>query len=41
MEKYSNRADLIAALSDDLTPAARGKPRDGMLLIVFLLQVDQ
>ncbi|KWV91835.1 DUF1109 domain-containing protein [Erythrobacter sp. YT30] len=35
MEKYSNRADLIAALSDDLTPVARVKPRDGMLLIVF------
>lgn len=35
MEKYSNRADLIAAMSDDLTPVARVKPSDGAFLIGF------
>lgn len=35
MEKQANRGDLIAALSEDLTPVARVKPRDGGLLIGF------
>ncbi|MEM7665115.1 MAG: DUF1109 domain-containing protein [Pseudomonadota bacterium] len=35
MEKYSNRDDLIAALTEDLTPVRRVKPVDGMMLIAF------
>ena len=35
MEKFSNRADLIAAMTEDLTPAKRVKPVEGMLLIAF------
>lgn len=35
MENYSNRDDLIAALTDDLTPVQRVKPIQGALLIGF------
>ena len=35
MEKQSTRADLIAALTDDLTPVARVKPAQGAGLIAF------
>ncbi len=35
MEKYSNREDLIAALTEDLAPVKRVKPVEGILLIAF------
>lgn len=35
MEKYSNREDLIAALTEDLTPVQRVKPAQGAWLIAF------
>ena len=39
MEKYSNRPgnreDLIAALSEDMTPVKRVKPSEGVLLVAF------
>lgn len=35
MEKFNNRADLIAAMTEDLTPVKRVKPVEGMLLIAF------
>lgn len=35
MNNYSNREELIAALSEDLTPVKRVKPRDGAVLIGF------
>ena len=35
MEKYSNRADLIAAMTEDLTPVQRVRPEMGGLLIGF------
>ncbi len=35
MVDYSNREELIAALTEDLTPVKRVKPRDGALLIAF------
>lgn len=33
MEKYSNRNDLIAALTDDLAPVARVKPVEGAAMV--------
>ncbi|WP_298469545.1 DUF1109 domain-containing protein [uncultured Erythrobacter sp.] len=35
MEKFNNREDLIAALTEDLTPVKRVKPVDGIMLIAF------
>ena len=35
MEKFSNRQDLIAALSEDTTPVTRVKPFEGVALIAF------
>jgi len=35
MEKYSNRDDLIAALTEDVTPVKRVRSADGMALIAF------
>ena len=35
MEKYSNRDDLIAALTEDLTPVKRVKAAEGAMLIGF------
>jgi len=35
MEKFSNREDLIAALTEDLTPVKRVRPVEGLLLIGF------
>ena len=35
MEKYSNREDLIAAMTEDLKPVTRVKPVEGMVLIAF------
>lgn len=35
MQKYTNREDLIAALTEDLTPVKRVDPRQGALLIGF------
>lgn len=35
MEKYSNRDDLIAALTQDVTPVKRVRSQDGMALIAF------
>lgn len=35
MEKYQNREDLIAALTEDLTPVKRVHPQHGALLIGF------
>ncbi|MDJ0642112.1 MAG: DUF1109 domain-containing protein [Erythrobacter sp.] len=35
MEKFSNREDLIAALTEDLTPVKRVKPMEGGVLIGF------
>ncbi|MBD2840738.1 NrsF family protein [Erythrobacter rubeus] len=35
MEKYNNRADLIAAMTEDLTPVRRVKRSDGIALIAF------
>ena len=35
MEKFSNRDDLIAAMTDDLTPVKRVRPIEGLLLIGF------
>lgn len=33
MDKYNNRADLIAAMTEDLAPVARLKPTHGALLV--------
>ncbi|QFT78926.1 NrsF family protein [Erythrobacter sp. THAF29] len=35
MKDETNRADLIAAMTEDLAPVKRVKPRDGLLLIGF------
>ncbi len=35
MEKHTNRADLIAALTEDLAPVKRVKPVEGAVLIGF------
>ena len=35
MEKFENRDDLIAALTEDVTPVARVRPRQGAALIAF------
>ncbi len=35
MEKHTNRADLIAALTEDLAPVKRVKPVEGAVLIAF------
>lgn len=35
MDKFSNRADLIAALTDDIAPVKRVKPVEGIALIAF------
>lgn len=35
MDKFNNREDLIAALTEDLTPVTKVKQRDGLLLIAF------
>ncbi|KEO88542.1 hypothetical protein EH31_16415 [Erythrobacter longus] len=35
MEKYNNRDDLIAALTEDVTPVTPIRPRQGLALIAF------
>jgi hypothetical protein len=35
MKEYSTREELIAALTEDLTPVRRVKPADGLILIAF------
>ncbi len=35
MSKFESRDDLIAALTEDITPVARVKPQQGMLLVGF------
>ena len=35
MEKYQNREDLIAALTEDLTPVKRIRPVEGLIMIGF------
>jgi hypothetical protein len=39
MEKFENRDDLIAALTEDLTPVKRVKPFQGALLVGFAVLV--
>ncbi len=35
MEKFSNREDLIAAMTEDLKPVKRVKPAEGIVLVAF------